>query len=123
MRDEQGRPIAIDGLWAIEFGNGVTAGDANALYFTAGPDDEMHGLFGKLAPAVNLTEKVVISGPALKQFDSHHSHFTAQLLLHNHTKSTISGPITIIFDQLPSGRHTEQRHRDDHGWETRYHAA
>ena len=38
----------IDGLWAIAFGNGVTAGDANALYFTAGPEDETHGLFGSI---------------------------------------------------------------------------
>src|SRR3954469_1379200 len=27
----------------------------------------------------------------------------AELLLHNHTKSTINGPITIIFDRLPAG--------------------
>src|SRR5436305_607249 len=40
LRDQQGKPVVIDGLWALEFGNGVTAGDANALYFTAGPDDE-----------------------------------------------------------------------------------
>lgn len=39
----------IDGLWALTFGNGVTAGDANKLYFSAGPDDETHGLFGSIA--------------------------------------------------------------------------
>ena len=39
----------LDGLWAITFGNGVTAGDANKLYFSAGPDDEEHGLFGSIA--------------------------------------------------------------------------
>ena len=43
-----GRPIAIDGLWAIAFGNGAAAGPANVLFFTAGPLDEEHGLFGKL---------------------------------------------------------------------------
>ena len=43
-----GRPIAIDGLWAIAFGNGAAAGPTNALFFTAGPFDEEHGLFGKL---------------------------------------------------------------------------
>jgi len=48
LKDESGRPIVIDGLWAIIFGNGVTAGDRNALYFAAGPDDETHGLFGSL---------------------------------------------------------------------------
>src|SRR5947209_20199941 len=43
-----GRPIAIDGLWAIAFGNGAAAGPSNVLFFTAGPLDEQHGLFGRL---------------------------------------------------------------------------
>src|SRR5262249_40628716 len=43
-----GKQIRIDGLWALAFGNGTTAGDKNALYFTAGPEEESHGLFGSL---------------------------------------------------------------------------
>jgi uncharacterized protein (TIGR03118 family) len=43
--------IHIDGLWGIRFGNGATAGPANALYFAAGPDDEANGLFGNLTLA------------------------------------------------------------------------
>ena len=43
-------PITIDGLWALSFGNGGNAGDVNTLFFTAGPNDEMHGLFGMLQP-------------------------------------------------------------------------
>ncbi len=46
-----GRPIAIDGLWALAFGNGAAAGPANVLFFTAGPLAEEHGLFGKLVAA------------------------------------------------------------------------
>ena len=46
-----GPPIAIDGLWALAFGNGASAGPTNALFFTAGPFDEAHGLFGKLVVA------------------------------------------------------------------------
>jgi len=46
-----GPPIAIDGLWALAFGNGAAAGPANALFFTAGPFGEEHGLFGKLVAA------------------------------------------------------------------------
>jgi len=45
LRDEDNRPIEIDGLWALRFGNGVT-GDPTTLLFTAGIDDEHHGLFG-----------------------------------------------------------------------------
>ena len=43
-------PLTIDGLWALSFGNGGSAGDVNTLFFTAGPDDEKHGLFGMLQP-------------------------------------------------------------------------
>jgi hypothetical protein len=44
-----GRPIAIDGLWALSFGRG--AAGLNTLFFTAGPDGEAHGLFGTLVVA------------------------------------------------------------------------
>jgi RNA polymerase sigma factor (TIGR02999 family) len=40
--------LAIDGLWGLDFGNGVSSGDKNALYFSAAPDDHRHGLFGSL---------------------------------------------------------------------------
>ncbi len=43
-----GKPVVIDGLWGITFGNGGSGGDRNALYFASGPDDETHGLFGSL---------------------------------------------------------------------------
>ncbi|HEY2561552.1 MAG TPA: TIGR03118 family protein [Caldimonas sp.] len=45
-----GTPLEIDGLWAIAPGNGGGAGSSAALYFTAGPGDESHGLFGVLTP-------------------------------------------------------------------------
>ena len=48
LRDAQGQVISIDGIWGLTFGNGVALGDANALYFTAGPDEERDGLLGKL---------------------------------------------------------------------------
>jgi len=43
-----GKPLWIDGLWAITPGNGAAAGSTAMLYFTAGPDEEEHGLFGVL---------------------------------------------------------------------------
>ncbi len=51
MRTERGRPLRIEGLWALSFGNGTGAGSANTLYFAAGIDDEADGLFGTLTPA------------------------------------------------------------------------
>lgn len=46
-----GDPIAIDGLWGLTPGNGGGAGDPLSIYFSAGPSDESHGLFGVIAPA------------------------------------------------------------------------
>jgi uncharacterized protein (TIGR03118 family) len=49
LRDTSGTPISIDGVWGLVFGNGVSLGDTNALYFTSGPNSEYDGLFGKLS--------------------------------------------------------------------------
>ena len=48
LRLADGTPIAIDGLWAIAFGNGSAAGPVNALYFLSGPSGEKHGLYGSI---------------------------------------------------------------------------
>jgi uncharacterized protein (TIGR03118 family) len=45
-----GKPITIDGLWGLQFGNGV-AGTPKTLLFTAGPDGELHGILGSLTLA------------------------------------------------------------------------
>jgi uncharacterized protein (TIGR03118 family) len=48
------RPIKIQGLWGLIFGNGTQAGDPGVLFFTAGipgPGQiEDHGLFGEIRP-------------------------------------------------------------------------
>jgi len=48
LRVGDGTPIAIDGLWAIAFGNGSAAGPTNTLYFLSGPSGEQHGLYGSI---------------------------------------------------------------------------
>jgi uncharacterized protein (TIGR03118 family) len=48
LNDAAGNPMHIDGLWGLQFGNGVSAGDGNVLFFSAGPLGETHGLFGAL---------------------------------------------------------------------------
>jgi uncharacterized protein (TIGR03118 family) len=50
MTRPNGRPVVIDELWGIGFGNGGAAGPTNTLYFAAGPDEETHGLFGSITP-------------------------------------------------------------------------
>jgi uncharacterized protein (TIGR03118 family) len=63
VQDATGKPLAINGLWAISPGNSAAAGSydpagapASELYFTAGPDHGTGGLFGYLKPvATDLT--------------------------------------------------------------------
>ena len=56
MHSAEGRPIQIDGLWALQFGHGANDNTANGstttLFFTAGPFDESHGLFGSITVTV-----------------------------------------------------------------------
>ena len=52
LHSAAGKPVQIDGLWALQFGHGTSATSANGLtntlFFTAGPAEEEHGLFGSL---------------------------------------------------------------------------
>jgi uncharacterized protein (TIGR03118 family) len=50
LRAANGRPLAIDGLWALLPGNG-TSGATSDIWFSAGPDGESHGLLGILRAA------------------------------------------------------------------------
>ncbi len=58
LQDKLGNPLALQGLWALQFGNGGNGGVTNTLYFTAGISggDELedHGLFGSIEAADNL---------------------------------------------------------------------
>lgn len=47
LRGANHRPLAIDGLWGLLVGDDV-AGGPNAVWFSAGPDGEAHGLLGTL---------------------------------------------------------------------------
>jgi uncharacterized protein (TIGR03118 family) len=50
IKNSAGKPIKIDQLWGIDFGGGTTSnGKKNELYFTAGPNNNVNGLFGKIA--------------------------------------------------------------------------
>jgi len=47
LKATDGSPLAIDGLWGLLPGNGVNA-DTDAVWFSAGPGGEAHGLLGTL---------------------------------------------------------------------------
>lgn len=63
LRDESDTGIVIDELWALQVGNGGNGGDINTVYFTAGPAEEKHGLFGKL-------KQTTVSATSLIQFST-----------------------------------------------------
>jgi uncharacterized protein (TIGR03118 family) len=61
-----GQALAIDGLWGLSVGNDGGAGSSDMLYFTAGPSDESHGLFGVMqaVPETN-TVAMLLAGLAM----------------------------------------------------------
>ena len=48
LSNDDGSAIVVPGLWALQFGNGLNAQPANTLFYTAGPGDEAHGLYGRI---------------------------------------------------------------------------
>jgi uncharacterized protein (TIGR03118 family) len=58
LHDRRGKPLVVNGLWGIAFGNGGLAGPKDALFFASGPHDwrgetelGVHGLLGRIVPA------------------------------------------------------------------------
>ncbi len=52
LLDASGKPIEIDDVWALQFGQGAAAnGPTNQLFFTAGPNNYANGLFGTITLA------------------------------------------------------------------------
>lgn len=64
LRDPSGQQISIPGIWGLLFGNGASLGDADSLYFAAGPEDETDGVFGRLRFTDNTTTVPEPSGIA-----------------------------------------------------------
>jgi hypothetical protein len=62
---KNGKPLNVDGLWSLVFGNGAmaTKTPANTLFFTAGPKAETQGIFGKFVAATTKRKSgTVMSG-------------------------------------------------------------
>ncbi len=67
-----GQPIVNDNLWAIDFRTGGTNVNTDALYFTAGINNQADGLFGEIVaapePASVFLSMVGIAGVGLFRF-------------------------------------------------------
>jgi uncharacterized protein (TIGR03118 family) len=60
LSDANGKPIQIGDLWSLVPGNGSSNSDPHKIYFTAGVENEQHGLFGSLG-AVGDPDQTTIS--------------------------------------------------------------
>jgi uncharacterized protein (TIGR03118 family) len=61
-------PLAFPGLWGIAFGNDVDNQPHNTLFFTAGPNNQANGAFGRIdlgatAPVLNAPPVVTLTAP------------------------------------------------------------
>lgn len=56
LRGLDREPLRIDGLWGLAFGNGVNSQPLNTLFFTAGPGNQAHGLYGRIDVAREDTQ-------------------------------------------------------------------
>ena len=43
-----GKQLAVPGLWALAFGNGTASQPTGALFYTAGPNNQVDGVFGRV---------------------------------------------------------------------------
>jgi uncharacterized protein (TIGR03118 family) len=48
LGNADGSALSIDGLWGLQFAPDAGLVNSNQLYFTAGPSQETHGLFGRI---------------------------------------------------------------------------
>jgi uncharacterized protein (TIGR03118 family) len=48
VSNNDGSAIVVPGLWALQFGNGINVQPTNTLFYTAGPGNEQHGLYGRI---------------------------------------------------------------------------
>jgi uncharacterized protein (TIGR03118 family) len=97
LKDPDGEPIQIDGLWALRVGNGGNGGNggaADSVYFTAGIFGETHGLFGSLTPVAPGTPE----GPAEEQM-VHGDLVVFQTAVDNAINDILHGASTATLKQ------------------------
>jgi uncharacterized protein (TIGR03118 family) len=51
LRDAQGNPLQIPGLWGLAFGNGLFGQPPSSLFFAAGINGGADGLYGRIDPS------------------------------------------------------------------------
>lgn len=62
LNGTNGSPIVISGLWSLMVGGGAKGMDNSAIYFTAGPGNQTHGLLGSIQAAPFFSATNVMNG-------------------------------------------------------------
>jgi uncharacterized protein (TIGR03118 family) len=107
LQNEAGQPISIDGLWGLQFGNGVAGGDVNTLYFAAGIGHEQHGLFGKLNPTTSTATSLIQFATGSFAMDEAGGHVDFTVIRTGNT----SGTATVnynTFDEPGAGNASQK---------------
>jgi uncharacterized protein (TIGR03118 family) len=108
LRQPDGAPIAITGLWDLEFGDGTPhGGSTNQLFFDAGPNApgvSINGLFGVIGaaedPSVNGGGNPVREAAAPRATASHAFSLTVARAVVVRPPATI--PIVTVDDTFPT---------------------
>ena len=51
LKGTNNKVLHLDGLWGMAFGNDLNNQPKGTLFFAAGPDEENHGVYGRIDPA------------------------------------------------------------------------
>jgi len=114
-----GQAVTIPGLWGLQFGNGTSAGDANSLYFSAGPNHGMHGLFGSLsiADTVSVGQSVNADGKTFSLdivAKGMHDNVSITEDFAHGTTTVVANGDTDVFDHLFSDFDIQTHGNHDH---------
>jgi uncharacterized protein (TIGR03118 family) len=94
LKQPNGAPIKITGLWDLEFGEGTPdSGKTNQLFFDAGPDApgvSSHGLFGVIRAAGDPARSSLLGGGDLKVDESNLVEFSSSLRIVSPSVETLS---------------------------------
>ncbi len=111
VTDANGVPLAIEGLWALAFGNGGSGGDPNTLYFTAGLNRAGPGSFGaadgllgaiQFTPGNGATHKGGVLGVSSTGAVTE-LPLAASPLADANVISAVTGPASVSRPTLPAG--------------------
>ena len=117
LANTRGDRITIDGLRALQFGNGQSAGDSNALYFTADSNRGQDGLFGsiRVSRSISATPGVENGQADLSVVGVGDSdQLTINADSASNTTTVITDGRTQVFDHLFSDVFVELKGKHSH---------